>query len=70
MDTLVSHFKHFLMTPLGSNTLLTGCIVMASVDADGLLIYTIRAILGGLIWLGFKLTADHIQQKRNRKKDA
>lgn len=55
------------MIPPGSATFLTGCIVLASIDVDAVSTYSLKAIAGGLIWLGFKLTADYIQQKRNKK---
>ena len=52
----------------GSNVLLTGCIFLANLDFTGLLDYAVKAIIGGGIWLGFKMTADYIERKRNRAK--
>jgi len=50
-----------------SNVLLTGAIFLANLDFAGLADYAIKAAVGGAIWLGFKLTADYIDRKRNRK---
>lgn len=52
----------------GSNVLLTGCIFLANLDFTGLLDYAIKAIIGGGIWLGYKITADYIDQKRKGAK--
>ena len=35
---------------------------MAVVDMTGLLDYAIKAIIGGFIWLGFKLFADYLSK--------
>ena len=52
----------------GSNILLTGCIFLANLDFAGLLDYAVKAVIGGAIWLGYKVTADYIERKRNRAK--
>ncbi len=57
-DTGTSHF---------SNVLLTGTIILANVDVAGLLDYGLKALLGGAIWLGYKLTADYLERKRKAK---
>lgn len=44
---------------------LTGFILLANLDFTGMLEYGLKAIIGGGIWLAFKLTADRID--RNRK---
>lgn len=48
--------------------LLTGCIFLANIDFTGLLDYAVKAIIGGGIWLGYKMTADYIERKRNKAK--
>lgn len=55
-------------TASGSNVLLTGCIFLANLDFNGLLDYAVKAIVGGGIWLGFKMTADYLERKRNGTK--
>ncbi len=57
-DTATTHF---------SNLLLTGTIILANVDVAGLLDYGLKALLGGAIWLGYKLTADYLERKRKAK---
>ena len=52
----------------GSNMLLTGCILLANLDFSGLLDYAIKAMIGGAIWLGYKITADYIERKRSKAK--
>lgn len=38
---------------------------MAVVDMTGLLDYAIKAVIGGFIWLGFKLFSDYLTGKIN-----
>lgn len=57
-DTATSHF---------SNVLLTGTILLANVDVNGLLDYGLKAVLGGGVWLGFKLAAEYIERRRKTK---
>lgn len=51
-----------------SNILLTGCIFLANLDFAGLLDYAVKAVIGGAIWLGYKVTADYIERKRSKAK--
>lgn len=51
-----------------SNVLLTGCILLANLDFAGLLDYAVKALIGGGIWLGYKVTADYIERKRSKAK--
>jgi hypothetical protein len=53
-----------------TNAFLTGTILLANMDYSGLLDYAIKAAIGGVVWLGFKLGADYITEviKRKRKK--
>lgn len=57
-DTATTHF---------SNVLLTGTILLANVDVNGLLDYGLKAFLGGAVWLGYKLAAEYIEQRRKAK---
>jgi len=47
---------------------LTGAILCANLDYNGLLDYALKAAIGGLIWMCFKLTGDYINEKRRKKK--
>lgn len=40
---------------------------LAVVDMNGLVDYSVKAILGGVIWLSFKILADYIGTKMNAK---
>ncbi|MFI5195718.1 MAG: hypothetical protein ACHQD8_01390 [Chitinophagales bacterium] len=50
-----------------SNVMLTGAILLANTDVNGLINYTLKAALGGAIWLGYKIAADAIDRKRKQK---
>ena len=51
-----------------SNIILTGAILLANLDFAGLLDYAVKAVVGGAIWLGYKMASDYIERKRNRNK--
>lgn len=55
------------MDNVSSNIFLTGCILLANMDFTGLLDYAFKALIGGGIWLGYKLTADYIERKKQKK---
>lgn len=51
-----------------SNVFLTGAILFANMDYSGLADYAVKATIGGMIWMGFKLTTDVVSEKlKNRK---
>lgn len=50
-----------------SNVLLTGTILLANVDVNGLLDYGLKAFLGGAIWLGYKITAEYLERRRKAR---
>lgn len=49
-----------------SQVYLTGSILLANLDYSGLLDYALKAVIGGIIWMGFKLSADYISRKRKK----
>ena len=51
-----------------SNIFLTGTILLANLDFAGLADYALKALIGGAIWLGYKVTSDYIERKRNKKR--
>lgn len=51
-----------------SSVLLTGCIFLANLDVTGFVDYAIKAVIGGGIWLAYKMSADYLERKRNRLK--
>jgi hypothetical protein len=57
-DTATSHFN---------NVLLTGTLLLANVDMNGLFDYGLKAFLGGAVWLGYKLAAEYIERRRKAK---
>lgn len=46
-----------------SNHFLTGAILFANLDYSGLSAYAVKAIIGGAIWMAFKLAGDYISYK-------
>jgi hypothetical protein len=50
------------------NLFLTGAILFANLDFAGLLDYAVKAIVGGGIWLAYKMAAGYIERKRNGSK--
>jgi hypothetical protein len=46
-----------------SSIFLTGAILLANLDYSGLLDYALKALIGGAIWMGFKLTSDYFSRK-------
>ena len=47
-------------TDNGSNMFLTGTILLANLDYTGLADYAVKAIVGGLIWMTFRIAGDFI----------
>lgn len=52
-----------------TSVLLYGAIMFANIDYVGILDYSIKAFVGGLFWLGFKLTADWFGRRAKNKKE-
>jgi hypothetical protein len=54
-------------TSKGSSIFLTGAILFANLDYTGLQEYAIKAAIGGVIWMVFKLAGDYISEKMKSK---
>jgi hypothetical protein len=52
---------------VSGNILLTGFIFLANLDFTGYIDYAIKAAIGGLIWMGFKVSTDFISNKIKKK---
>ena len=46
---------------------LTGTILLANLDASGLIDYAVKAFIGGAIWMAFKLGSDYLSEKLKNK---
>jgi hypothetical protein len=46
-----------------SNLFLTGAILFANLDFAGIEEYAIKAAIGGLIWMVFKVAGEYIHKK-------
>lgn len=51
----------------GSNVFLTGVVLLANFDLAGLMDYGLKALIGGAVWLGYKLAADYLAEKKKQK---
>jgi hypothetical protein len=51
-----------------SSVFLTGAILLANMDYSGLMDYALRAAIGGVIWMAFKIGSDWIGEKMKNKK--
>jgi len=50
-----------------SNLFLTGAILLANLDFTSIEEYAIKAAIGGVIWMGFKLVGDYVGSKIKSK---
>jgi hypothetical protein len=50
-----------------SNIFLTGIMLFANMDFTGYIDYAVKAVIGGAIWLGYKITAEHMDRKKKEK---
>lgn len=50
-----------------NNVFLPGTILLANIDVTGLLEYALKAGVGGMIWLGFKLAGEYLERKHKRE---
>ncbi len=51
----------------GSSMFLTGTILLANLDYSGLADYAFKAIIGGVIWMAFRITGDYISERFKKK---
>ena len=58
MDT-----KTGLQAGKSSNLFLTGAILLANLDFASIEEYAIKAIIGGAVWMGFKMIGDYVHKK-------
>ena len=54
-------------TDSNSNLFLTGSILLANLDYSGLADYAVKALIGGIIWMAFRVTGDFISKKVSNK---
>lgn len=54
-------------TDSSSNMFLTGTILLANLDYSGLADYAVKALVGGVIWMTFRIAGDYISERLKRK---
>ena len=50
-----------------SNMFLTGTILLANLDYSGLADYALKALVGGVIWMAFKIAGEYISERIKKK---
>ncbi len=50
-----------------TNIFLTGAILFANMDYTSLGEYALKAVIGGAIWMAFKVGTDYISEKLKKK---
>ena len=64
----MSEIKHNQTNQDGTgNMILTASILFANIDYSGLTDYAVKAIVGGAIWMAFKVGAEYISEKLKKK---
>lgn len=51
-----------------NNLLLPATILMANIDMTGLFEYALKALIGGAIWLAFKLGGEYLHRRSVKKR--
>ena len=54
-------------TDSSSNMFLTGTILLANLDYSGLADYAVKALVGGVIWMAFRIGGDYISERFKKK---
>jgi hypothetical protein len=50
-----------------SNMFLTGTILLANMDYSGLTDYAVKALIGGAIWMCFKIAGEYFSERMKKK---
>ncbi len=50
----------------GSSLFLTGTILMANMNYSDFIDYGIKALIGGAIWLGFRIAGDYFSNRMKK----
>jgi hypothetical protein len=59
--------KNQSSTDSSSNMFLTGTILLANLDYSGLADYAVKALVGGVIWMAFRIAGDYISERLKKK---
>jgi hypothetical protein len=52
-----------------SSLFLTGTILLANMDYSGLMDYAIKALIGGAIWMGYKIAGEILSKRMGGNKN-
>jgi hypothetical protein len=56
-------------TDPSSGIFLTGTILLANIDYSGLADYAVKALIGGGIWMLYRIAGEYLGQRLMRRKD-
>ena len=59
--------RQHMTSDSSTNIFLTGAILFANMDTTGLSEYALKAAIGGLIWMTFKIASDWVSDKMKNK---
>ena len=48
---------------------MTGTILLANMDYAGLMDYTLKAVIGGAIWMAYKVVGDFFSRRMSKKRN-
>ncbi len=57
------------VTDSTSQNFLTGAILFANLDYSGLADYALKAVVGGAIWMTFKLAGDYFSNRIKKRSE-
>ena len=60
--------QHTSASDSSTSIFLTGAILFANLDYSSLAEYALKAAIGGLIWMTFKIASDYISEKIKSRK--
>ena len=65
----MEHRQNISTSDSSTNIFLTGAILFANMDFTSLSEYALKAAIGGLIWMTFKIASDYVSDKIRSKKE-
>lgn len=60
--------KETITNDPSANIFLTGAVILANLDYSGLLDYALKAVIGGAIWLAFKIGAEYYTRRAKQQR--
>ena len=64
---IMNHIQAEMQSDNVTNLMLYGAIMLANIDYMSIVDYLIKAVLGGLVWFGFKVLQDYYSASMKAK---